>query len=212
MSYESRLLLGFLRELRVLNGFADGDWKLASLVSNRFARIYREPLLAAYPCFATLVADVLFLRTDHARDYVEWKVVQDKAAKMAKKMAYRVPELKDKLHFPRGPNNLYHVVSIGSSFHRRRVVKNLGRQQATDIARVYLQLKKRLPSSSQGESNGFSARELEEPLIALLEKALQAGFPLLQMLDREEVPLIPLSINPCAENSSKQGVPPLQIS
>jgi hypothetical protein len=67
MSYESRLLLGFLRELRVLNGFADGDWKLASLVSNRFARIYREPLLAAYPCFATLVADVLFLRTDHAK-------------------------------------------------------------------------------------------------------------------------------------------------
>ena len=66
-SYESWLLLGFLQELRVLNGFADGDWKLASLVSNRFARIYREPLLAAYPCFATLVADVLFLRTDHAR-------------------------------------------------------------------------------------------------------------------------------------------------
>jgi len=155
-------------------------------------------MLAAYPCFTTLVEDVLFLRTDHARDYVEWKVVQDKAAEMVKKMAYKVPELKNKLHVPRGPNNLYHVVSIGSSSHRRRVVKNLGRQHGTDIARVYLQLKKRLPSSSQGESNGFSASELEEPLIALL------GFPLLQMLDREKVHLTPLSINPHAENSSKQ--------
>ncbi|KAG2574606.1 uncharacterized protein LOC120641733 isoform X2 [Panicum virgatum] len=162
-------------------------------------------MLAAYPCFLTLIQDVLFLRTDHARDYVAWKVVQHKAAKMVKKMAYEVPELKDKLHLPRRPNNLYHVVSIGSSFPRRRVVKNLGRQQATDIARVYLQLKKRLPSSSQGESNGFSASELDEPLIALLD------FPLLQMLDREKVHLTPLSINPRAENSSKQGVPPMQM-
>ncbi|KAG2568654.1 hypothetical protein PVAP13_7NG406200 [Panicum virgatum] len=222
-SYESWLLLGFLQELRVLNGFADGQWRIPSSICHRFARIYKDkkPMLAAYPCFTTLVEDVLFLRIDHARDYVEWKVVQDKAAEMVKKMAYKVPELKNKLHVPRGPNNLYHVVSIGSSSHRRRVVKNLGRQQGTDIARVYLQLKKRLPSSSQGESNGFSASELEETLIALLEKALQAGrcyhhpqfplhqgegFPLLQMLDREKVHLTPLSINPHAENSSKQDV------
>jgi len=47
---------------------------------------------------------------------VAWKVVQHKAAKMVKKMAYEVPELKDKLHLPRRPNNLYHVVSIGSRY------------------------------------------------------------------------------------------------
>ena len=47
---------------------------------------------------------------------MEWKVVQDKAAEMVKKMAYKVPELKNKLHVPRGPNNLYHVVSIGSRY------------------------------------------------------------------------------------------------
>jgi len=142
---QSWLLLGFLQELRVLNGFADGQWRIPSSICHRFARIYKDkkPMLAAYPCFTTLVEDVLFLRTDHARDYVEWKVVQDKAAEMVKKMAYKVPELKNKLHVPRGPNNLYHVVSIGSSSHRRRVVKNLGRQHGTDIARVYLQLKKR---------------------------------------------------------------------
>lgn len=31
------------------------------------------------------------------------------------------------------------------------------------------------------------------------------------MLDREKVHLTPLSINPRAENSSKQGVPPMQM-
>jgi len=69
MSYESRLLLGFLRELRVLNGFADGQWRIPSSICHRFARIYKDkkPMLAAYPCFTTLVEDVLFLRTDHAR-------------------------------------------------------------------------------------------------------------------------------------------------
>ena len=31
-------------------------------------------------------------------------------------LQYKVPELKNKLHVPRGPNNLYHVVSIGSRY------------------------------------------------------------------------------------------------
>ena len=68
-SYESWLLLGFLQELRVLNGFADGQWRIPSSICHRFARIYKDkkPMLAAYPCFTTLVEDVLFLRTDHAR-------------------------------------------------------------------------------------------------------------------------------------------------
>ncbi|CAN6240828.1 unnamed protein product, partial [Urochloa humidicola] len=49
----------------------------------------------------------LFLRTDHARAFLKWQLVKNKAAEMVEEMAYNVPELKDKLHFPRGPNNLY---------------------------------------------------------------------------------------------------------
>lgn len=67
MSYENRLLLGFIQELTLVKDFADGKYRVASSVSNWFVSIYRKPVLAAYPCFATLVADVLFLRTDHAR-------------------------------------------------------------------------------------------------------------------------------------------------
>ncbi|RLM75560.1 hypothetical protein C2845_PM15G21500 [Panicum miliaceum] len=113
-------------------------------------------------------------------DYLEWKAVQDKAAEMVKEMAYKVPELKNKLHFPRGPNKLHHVVSIGS----------------------------RLPSSSQGESNDFSEKALQAgrcchpPEYPLQEGE---GFPLLQMLDRDRIHL--KLINTLAENSFKQGFP-----
>ncbi|RLM73489.1 hypothetical protein C2845_PM15G21510 [Panicum miliaceum] len=69
MSYESRLLLGFLQKLMVLSGVADGKHMMASSVSNWFVSIYGKPVLAAYPCFATLVADVLFLGTDHASPF-----------------------------------------------------------------------------------------------------------------------------------------------
>ncbi|CAN6250076.1 unnamed protein product [Urochloa humidicola] len=204
-SYECNLLLMFIQDLMALNDFADGHTTIASLLSNWFLSIYKNPALAAYPCFAALVVDVLFLRTDHARAFLKWQLVKNKAAEMVEEMAYNVPELKDKLHFPRGPNNLYHIAPIGSSFHRRRMVKNLAKQQSIDLAQFYLQLKKRLPSSVQVGSTVFSAGSAtiqEEPLIALLEKALQAGrhswpeqvhppeypskegFPLMQMLTR----------------------------
>ncbi|OEL18431.1 hypothetical protein BAE44_0020550 [Dichanthelium oligosanthes] len=116
LSYECKLLLGFLQDLMVLNDFADGNTKVASLVSDWFVSIYRTAVVAAYPLFATLVADVLFLRSDHARAFLKWQLVKNKAAEMVKEMAYKTPELKDKLHFPRGPNNLYNVTPIGSRY------------------------------------------------------------------------------------------------
>lgn len=35
---------------------------------------------------------------------------------MVEEMANNIPELKDRLHFPRGPNNLHHVAPIGSRY------------------------------------------------------------------------------------------------
>ncbi|CAN6269208.1 unnamed protein product [Urochloa humidicola] len=106
-SYECNLLLGFIQDLMALNDFADGRTTIASLLANWFLSIYKNPALSAYPFFAALVVDVLFLRTDHARAFLKWQLVKNKAAEMVEEMAYNVPELKDKLHFPRGPNNLY---------------------------------------------------------------------------------------------------------
>ncbi|CAL5025525.1 unnamed protein product [Urochloa decumbens] len=226
MSHECKLLLMFIQDLMVLNDFADGNTSVARLVSKWFVSIYGNPALAAYPCFAALVEDVLFLRSDHARAFLKWQPVKNKAAEMVQEMAYNMPELKDKLHFPRGPNNLYHVVPIGSSFHRRCTVKNLARQQPIDLAQFYLHLKKRMPSSIQGESAVFkagSATIQQEPLIALLEKALQAGrhslleqvhpheypskegFPLMQMLSRSPFMAKYSRGQASQEHPSKQG-------
>ena len=40
-SYESHLLLGFLQQLRVLNEFADGPWRMAPSFCHPFARLYK---------------------------------------------------------------------------------------------------------------------------------------------------------------------------
>lgn len=67
MSDEATLLLLFLQDLTALSDFADCVTIMACLLSDWFLSIYKESVLAEYPCFATLVADVLFLRSDHAR-------------------------------------------------------------------------------------------------------------------------------------------------
>jgi hypothetical protein len=53
----------------IIRDFADGITIMACLLSDWFLilSIYKEPALADYPCLATLVADVLFLRSNHAR-------------------------------------------------------------------------------------------------------------------------------------------------
>ncbi|XP_062184973.1 uncharacterized protein LOC133888662 isoform X2 [Phragmites australis] len=168
-SDEAEILSLFLRDLMAFNYFASGDAKAAGILCDWFIRIYRHPMLAKYPCFATLVDHVLFLRSDLVRSYVDWQLVRNKAAEMAEEMVCKTPELKSRLHYPRDRNSLYNVVSIGSSFRRRRQVKNLGRKQSTYLAQLYLQMKKRLPSSGQAESHGYSgsARKEAETLIAL---------------------------------------------
>ncbi|CAN6236196.1 unnamed protein product [Urochloa humidicola] len=90
-SYECNLLLGFIQDLMVLNDFANGITTIACLVSKWFLSIYKNPALASYPCFATLVADVLFLRSDHARAFLKWQLVKNKAAEMVEEMAYNMP-------------------------------------------------------------------------------------------------------------------------
>jgi hypothetical protein len=50
------------------------------------------------------------------RDFLNWQLVRDKAAEMVEEMVHKTPELKDKLHFPRGQHNLHHVVPIRSRY------------------------------------------------------------------------------------------------
>lgn len=68
-SYECELLLVFLEDLKHLNYFAEGDQLVTRSLSDWFLSIYKKPVLDKYPCFSTLVADVLFLRSDHARSF-----------------------------------------------------------------------------------------------------------------------------------------------
>ncbi|KAK3133084.1 hypothetical protein QOZ80_6AG0531930 [Eleusine coracana subsp. coracana] len=159
----------------VKKGFADGRAMPRSYLWDWLNRIYKKPVLDKYPCFATLVDDVLSKRNDHARAFLDWQLVRNKAAKVAEKMAYKTPELRERMHYPYGRSDLYHVVPVGS---RRRVKKNFGRKQSTDLAQYYLQMNKRctwLPSSKQGRNHSDDPELQGEPLLALFETSLKAG-------------------------------------
>ncbi|KAJ1293415.1 hypothetical protein BS78_01G066400 [Paspalum vaginatum] len=187
-SNEATLLATFLQQLMGIYGyFAGGNNPCAAcVVCDWFIKLYEMPVLAKYPCFAAVVDDVLFLRPHRVKASVDWSLVLNKAANMVKEMSFKVPELRARMQYPRGQNHLYNVVAVRSSnlaasFRQRRPAKNSHQKQATDIARLFLQLKKRLPSSDlmEGRSGCFSADStLEQPdaQIALLEEALQAGW------------------------------------
>ncbi|CAO2043627.1 unnamed protein product [Urochloa humidicola] len=173
--YEARLLMLFLQDLKALSDFSNGRVMVASYLCDWFISMYKTPMLDKYPCYATLVADVLFLRSDHARAFLDWQLIKNKAAKMVQKMAYKTPELRDKMQYPRGRNNLYHVLPIIGSRLRK---KNVGPKQSTGVVQFYLQMRKSLPSS-EGECYSGLATTRGEPLIALLETSLEAGKRLL---------------------------------
>ena len=46
--------------------------------------------------------------------FLDWQLVRKKAAKMVEEMAYKAPELRDRMQYPRSGNSLYHVIPIGS--------------------------------------------------------------------------------------------------
>lgn len=48
--------------------------------------------------------------------FLDWQLVRKKAAKMVEEMAYKAPELRDKMQYPRSPNSLYHFIPIGSKY------------------------------------------------------------------------------------------------
>ncbi|XP_066328900.1 uncharacterized protein [Miscanthus floridulus] len=203
-SKEADFLSLFLEHLMAISGFADGNTMVAGIVCDWFRRIYRHPVLDKYPFFATIV-DVLFLRAQHlsCRNSLDWQLVRNKAAEMVEEMANKTPELKDRMRYPRGQNDLYDVMPVRSSFRQRRQVKNLGQKQSTELAQFYLQLKKRLPSSSQPETHADSGskRGDGEILISLLDKALQAGR---QMVSKEAM-MPSLTVKAKPDPFSKQG-------
>ncbi|KAL6843873.1 hypothetical protein ACP4OV_026444 [Aristida adscensionis] len=128
--------------------------------------------------------------------FLDFQLVREKAAKMVKELIRKTPELKERLRYPVGRNDMYHVLPIGSSVRRKRPKKSLGRKQSTDLAQFYLWMKKRLLSCQRvgADYSGFQKRS-EEPLIALFEKALEAGRR--QMLKQVLHP---------PQSSSKEGV------
>ncbi|XP_066350848.1 uncharacterized protein [Miscanthus floridulus] len=96
-SYEGRLLNVFLFDLLAYRAC---DWLMS---------IYKKPVLDKYPCFATR-CPLPAQRSCQVSAFLDWQLVRKKAAKMVEEMAYRAPELRDRMQYPRSRNSLYHWV------------------------------------------------------------------------------------------------------
>ena len=66
-SNEAELLAQFLQYLKAISGFSEGRIREGGLFRDWFGRIYGHPKLNTYPCFASIVADALFLRIAQLR-------------------------------------------------------------------------------------------------------------------------------------------------
>ncbi|KAG2568574.1 uncharacterized protein LOC120683856 [Panicum virgatum] len=120
-SNEAELLAQFLQYLKAISGFSEGRIREGGLFRDWFGRIYGHPKLNTYPCFASIVADALFLRIAQLsfRSSLNWKLVCNKAAEMVEEMAYKAPDLKERMRYPRCRSDLYDVMPITSSFRGR---------------------------------------------------------------------------------------------
>ncbi|TVU15852.1 hypothetical protein EJB05_39393, partial [Eragrostis curvula] len=110
---EASLLVLFLRNLMTLNNFADGQAMPPTCLWYWMKSIHKKPVLDKYPCFAALADDVLSNRNDHARAFLDWQLIRNKAAKVAEEMAYKVPELRERMCYPRCRTDLYHIMPVG---------------------------------------------------------------------------------------------------
>ncbi|CAD6342913.1 unnamed protein product [Miscanthus lutarioriparius] len=105
---------------------------------------------------------------------LDWQLVRNKAAELVEQMVSEMPELKEMTRYPLAQNELYDVMPIRCSFRPRRQVKKVGsKKQATDVAKVYLEMKKRLVPSAQMDCHDYS----EKVLRAGQRKVLKQGHP-----------------------------------
>ncbi|XP_066386425.1 uncharacterized protein [Miscanthus floridulus] len=157
-----------------ISGFTDGNTMVAGIVCDWFRRIYRHPVLDMYPLLRHHRCRCPLPARTAPQELPGLATGQEQGSRDGRgdgQQEYKTPELKDRMRYPRGQNDLYDVMPVRSSFRQRRQVKNLGQKQSTELAQFYLQLKKRLPSSSQPETHADSAgskRGGGEILISLL--------------------------------------------
>ncbi|OQU89593.1 hypothetical protein SORBI_3002G220100 [Sorghum bicolor] len=178
LNSKAEVLTLFLYYLMAVSRFAEGNTAKEGVVREWFRKLYKYPtLLSKYPCLATLVADVLSLRTVRVWNSLNWQVVRNKAAEMVKEMVSEIPELKEQTRYPRFQNELYDVMPIRCSFRPRRQVKKAGKKQAIDLAMFYLETKKRLAPSAQMDYHDSELPRNKSGLvlIKLFETVLQAG-------------------------------------
>uniref|UniRef100_A0A0D9W9E2 Uncharacterized protein n=1 Tax=Leersia perrieri TaxID=77586 RepID=A0A0D9W9E2_9ORYZ len=161
---EARTLLAwywFLDTLKLLHDFAHGINRHTKAATEWFAPIaaQRWKLARFFPLYVALASHFVNDIPELAMDMLDRK-----QAKIAERLAYLTPEIRGTLNTPRGtaePADIFPILG-------RRHVKPAQRAQPSDLARFYLEKKKRSNTRPPSE---FSRTRL----LSLIELALHAG-------------------------------------
>ncbi|XP_051209624.1 uncharacterized protein [Lolium perenne] len=190
-SDEAQVLIHFLRHHRAFAGMVAGE-------KNRDIKYFNYKYNSRYLKHDDSVShDALRLRSivlsllhsERVRASLDWERVRHKASLIVQDLAYKAPELKDLALFPAGSMMPHDVLPIGFRYRRRRYVKEQDLPGSKTLTKIFLKIKKRLPSSTcSHELNSGLTDKTRKWLVDILDESLQAGSLELQSSGKEGVP------------------------
>uniref|UniRef100_A0A0E0DIB1 Uncharacterized protein n=1 Tax=Oryza meridionalis TaxID=40149 RepID=A0A0E0DIB1_9ORYZ len=115
---------------------------------------------------------------DQIRESMDWGRVREKVVRVVRRLVHDTPELAGFLDLPGGMVKPHNVLPIGFGFRSNRHVRQQSRPRATTIAKLYLEMKRCVPSSGQPDQ-GLSLEGLSDKargwMANILDSSLRAG-------------------------------------
>ncbi|CAO2142162.1 unnamed protein product, partial [Urochloa humidicola] len=135
-----------------------------------------------------IVFSIFYARQQY-RASIDWQCVRNKAAEIVDDLAYRTPELKDRVFIPLRLMDLHQVLPIGFGFYRRSHARNEFRRRLHSrsrtrqrrsyaLAKVYLKEQRSLPAisdPSQESCDELSVSKALDSVADLVDECLKAG-------------------------------------
>ncbi|BAT00489.1 uncharacterized protein [Oryza sativa Japonica Group] len=178
LSEEAQTLLLFLHMHKSFADVVAGN-KAGAAWSDKHRRLYAQSSgLSPYSHAARIRRSILsFVLSDRTRESLDWGRVREQVAQIVRSLLHSTPELVGFVDLPGGMVKPHNVLPIGFGFRSKRHVRQQSHPQASTIAKLYLEMKRCLPSS--GQPQGLSLEGLSNKarswMADILDLSLRAG-------------------------------------
>jgi hypothetical protein len=178
LSEEAQTLLLFLHMHKSFADVVAGN-KAGAAWSDKHRRLYAQSTgLSPYSHAARIRRSIhSFVLSDRTRESMDWGCVREQVAQIVRSLLHSTPELVGFVDLPGSMVKPHNVLPIGFGFRSKRHVRQQSHPQASTIARLYLEMKRCLPSS--GQPQGLSLEGLSDKarswMADILDLSLRAG-------------------------------------